>query len=77
MAPYQKIVKKRYPKNQFFSTRTRPNPKEEDIFVLVYKKYPENFTVIAQKLYEDIGFPVRFSGQAIENRARTTISLQR
>ena len=44
---------------------------------MVHSTYPESFRVIAQKLYEKIDFPVRFSGQAIENRARNTITLQR
>ena len=38
------------------------------IFILVHRTYPERLRVIAQKLYENIGFEVRFSGQAIENR---------
>ena len=33
--------------------------------------------MIGQKMYEEIDFPVRFSGQAIENCARNTITLQR
>ena len=34
---------------------------------MVPRTYPESFRVIAQELYEKIDFPVRFSGQAIEN----------
>ena len=36
-----------------------------------------NLRVIAQKLYEKIDFPVRFSEKVIENCARNTITLQR
>ena len=41
------------------------------IFILVHKTYyyPESLRTIAQKLWEEIGFEARFSGQAIENRA--------
>ena len=39
---------------------------------MVPRTYPESFRAIAQKLQEEIDFPVRFSGQAIENLARNT-----
>ena len=44
---------------------------------MVPRTYPESFRVIAQNLLEKIYFPVRFSGQAIENRACNKITLQR
>ena len=43
------------------------------IFVLVLRTYPESLRVIAQKLKEEIGFEVRFSGQAIENHAHRAL----
>ena len=42
---------------------------------MVHRTYPESFRVIAQKLYEEIDFPVQFSGKAIKNRARNAITL--
>ena len=47
------------------------------IFILVHVTYPESFMVIAEKLLEKIGFEVRFSGQAIENRAHNVITHMR
>ena len=44
---------------------------------MVPRTYPESCRVIAQKLQEEIDFPVWFSGQEIENRMRNTITLQR
>ena len=44
---------------------------------MVPRTYPESLRVIAQKLYEKIDFPVRFSEKAIENRASNTNTLQR
>ena len=47
------------------------------IFVLVPGTYPESLRVIAQKLLEEIGFEVRFSGQPIENRTHNVITHRR
>ena len=44
---------------------------------MVPRLYPESFRVIAQKLQEEIDFPVQFSEKAIENRVRNAIRLQR
>ena len=44
---------------------------------MVLRTYPESFRVIAQKLYEKIDYEGRFSGHAIENCVRKTITLQR
>ena len=44
------------------------------ILILVHRTYSESLRVIAQKKLEKIGFEVRFSGQAIENRARHVIT---
>ena len=43
---------------------------------MVPRTYPKSFSVIAQKLYEKIDFPVRFSENAIENCAHNTTTLQ-
>ena len=48
-----------------------------DLFVLVLITYLKSFMTISQKMKDEIDFPVRFSGQAIENCARNTITLQR
>ena len=47
------------------------------IFILVLRTYPASCRVIAQKLQEEVGFQVRFSGPAIENRARNVITHRR
>ena len=47
------------------------------LIILVPRPYPESLRVIAQKLKEDIGFEVRFSGQAIKNRTRNAITRRR
>ena len=41
---------------------------------MVPRTYPESLKVIAKKMKEEIGFEVRFSGRAIENRARNVIT---
>ena len=43
---------------------------------MIPRTYPESYRVIAQKL-EKIDYEGRFSGHAIENRARNTFTLQR
>ena len=49
---------------------------KRDLFILVLITYPESFMMIGQKCRRRSGFPVRFSGQAIETCVRNTITLQ-